>query len=78
MVSESIDPLLEQHPDRPELRLLESDFKRERDQGYAVAKAAVGNPRCCAISSLILRSGCLTASGGEITMRLKPRCVSGR
>jgi triphosphatase len=45
MVSESIDPLLKQHPDRPELRLLESDFKRERDQGYAVAKAAVGNPR---------------------------------
>jgi triphosphatase len=45
MVSESIDPLLEQHPNRAELRLLESDFKRERDQGYAVAKAAVGNPR---------------------------------
>ena len=45
MVSESIDPLLEQHPDRPELRLLASDFKHERDQGYAVAKAAVANPR---------------------------------
>ena len=46
MVSESIDPLLEEHPDRPELRLLESDFKDERDEGYAVAKAAVANPRC--------------------------------
>ena len=45
MVSESIDPLLEQHPNRQELRLLASDFKHERDQGYAVAKAAVGNPR---------------------------------
>ena len=45
MVSESIDPLLERHPDRPELRLLESDFKDRRDQGYAVAKAAVANPR---------------------------------
>jgi hypothetical protein len=45
MVSESIDPLLKQHPDRSELRLLASDFKHERDQGYAVAKAAVANTR---------------------------------
>jgi len=45
MVSQSIDPLLEQHLDRPELRLLESDFKHERDKGYAVANAAVANPR---------------------------------
>jgi inorganic triphosphatase YgiF len=45
MVSESIDPLLEQHPNRPELRLLESAIKDKRDQGYAVARAAVANPR---------------------------------
>ena len=45
IVSESIDPLLEQHPDRPELRLLKSEFKHERDLGYAAAKTAVANAR---------------------------------
>ena len=45
MLSESIDPLLEQQPNRPDLRLLQSDFKGERDRGYAIAKAAVASPR---------------------------------
>jgi CHAD domain-containing protein len=45
MLSESIDPLQGKQPDRPDLRLLQSDFKGERDRGYAIAKAAVANPR---------------------------------
>jgi inorganic triphosphatase YgiF len=45
MLSESIDPLLEQQPDRTDLRLLQSNFKGERDRGYAIAKAAVASPR---------------------------------
>ena len=44
MVSESIDPLQGKQPD-PDLRLLKSDFKGERDRGYVIAKAAVANPR---------------------------------
>jgi inorganic triphosphatase YgiF len=33
MLSESIDPLMGKQPDRPDLRLLQSDFKSERDRG---------------------------------------------
>ena len=45
MLSESIDPLQGKQPDRPDLRLLQRDFKGERDWGYAIAKAAVASPR---------------------------------
>jgi len=45
MLSESIDPLLGKQPDQPDLRLVQSDFIAERDRGYALAKAAVTNPR---------------------------------
>jgi len=44
-VSQTIVPLLEQHPELRELRLLASDFKAERDKGYAKAKAAVASER---------------------------------
>lgn len=45
LVSESVAPALEQHPDRPELRLLESDFERARNKGHAQARSAVESPR---------------------------------
>jgi triphosphatase len=45
LVSEGIAPVLEQHPDRAELRLLESDFEVARHKGHAVARSAVEGPR---------------------------------
>jgi triphosphatase len=45
LVSEGIAPVLEQHPDRAELRLLESDFEVARHKGHAVARQAVEGPR---------------------------------
>jgi triphosphatase len=45
LVSEGIAPVLEQHPDQQELRLLESDFEAARHKGHAVARSAVESPR---------------------------------
>ena len=45
LVSEAIAPVLKQHPDRQELRLLESDFEAAQHKGHAVARSAVESPR---------------------------------
>jgi inorganic triphosphatase YgiF len=45
LVSESIAPVLKQHPERQELRLLESDFVTTQHRGHAVARSAVESPR---------------------------------
>ena len=74
MVSESIDPLLEQHPNRACWRAISSTSATRATLSPRQPSPTHGT----AISSSILRSGCSTASGGEITMRLKPRCASGR
>ena len=45
LVSEAIAPVLKQHPDRQELRLLESDFEAAQHKGHALARSAVESPR---------------------------------
>jgi inorganic triphosphatase YgiF len=40
-VAESVAPLLKRHPERPELRLLQHNFQKERDRAFAHAKEAV-------------------------------------
>lgn len=79
LVSESIDPLVQQHPDRQELRLLESDFKAERDKGYAVAKAALASERCRRLvldTALWLLDGEWLNNDDPLAAALRERSVS--
>ena len=46
VVAEGVTPLRKHNPATPELRLLETDLKKRRDEGFARAKAAVESERC--------------------------------
>jgi inorganic triphosphatase YgiF len=78
-VSEGVAPLLEQHPDRQELRLLETDLEADRDKKFALAKAAVGSDRYRRIvlnTALWLLDGEWRTSRDGLITALRERPVS--